>query len=182
MIKSNLPIPYLYRLRLRDRVKSAADRTVIGGETRAHVQSSRCRRNPLGRRAARPRASEPFLNDFIREYERFTGVLCAAAMSGCGPRCEQEYVRARRWFIGHYYRIASRLRPYLMDLAMSPNPTEAVVILDYAGQPRSVDPLEELFVSRTLKDLLDSDDGTLLPRMETLSDAVYRCMSDMEKE
>ena len=117
MIKSNLPVPFLYRLRCRDRALRPSLYNP-GGPTSPLNTGCLCRvrGRSAGRRTARPRATERFLKDFIREYERFTGVLCAAAMSGCGSRCEHEYIRARRWFIGHYYRIAPRLRPYLVDL------------------------------------------------------------------
>jgi hypothetical protein len=123
------------------------------------------------------------MNDFLREYERFTGVLCSAAMSGCGVRYEKEYVKARSWFIAHYYRIEPTLRPYFVDIQeSSDHSTGGIALRDYAGQMRFVDPLEQLFVYRTLKDLLSSDDGSLLPRMERLSEAVYRCMEEIERE
>lgn len=59
---------------------------------------------------------------------------------------------------------------------------DRVVIRDYAGQPRAVDALEELFLPQTLKDLLNKDNGWLLPRLAQLSEAIYRCLDDIEKD
>jgi hypothetical protein len=179
MIKSNLPIPFLYRLRLRDRSgRSEAEGTLL--EFRFAASSRHVRRSQAGRRPARMCTSELFLKEFIREYERFTGVMCTAAMSGCGVRCEKEYVKARGWFISHYYRIAPTLRPFFLELQDDADRACSISLRDYAGQMRSIDPLEQLFVFQTLKELLSSDDGSLLPRMEKLSEAVYRCMEEIK--
>ena len=65
--------------------------------------------------ARRPVTAPPrrLWQDFIDQYEAFTGVLCAAAKSGCDPHEESEYAQLRRWFVANYYRLAARLRPAL---------------------------------------------------------------------
>ena len=181
MIRSNLPLPFLYRLRLQ--AGAAARRATASPvgyrQTRPQAASARpsSARSAAIRRAASGDAAQAWLN-FIDQYEAFTEVLCAAAKNGCDSRKESEYAQMRRWFVTHYYRTAARVRPYLEgefgDADVLPS------VLDYAGQRRSLDALEALFLPPTLKEVLKHDTGDLIPRVARISEAVYCCHADWE--
>ena len=130
MIRSNLPLPFLYRLRLRvgDAARRAASSPVNYRQAR-----------PTPRRGAGSEAAQVWLH-FVDQYERFTSVLCAAAKDGCDSRNESEYARMRCWFLGNYYRTAARVRPSLE--AEFGGEGDAPSIADYAGQKRTLDALE----------------------------------------
>ncbi|MBV9850921.1 MAG: hypothetical protein JO250_14710 [Armatimonadetes bacterium] len=179
MIRSNLPLPFLYRLRL-----------TTGGAARRALTSSTYRGaredtgRPINARQAAARrpvtgAASRLWQDFIGRYEAFTDVLCAAAKSGCDPRKESEYAQLRRWFVANYYRLAARLRPVL-DAEFAGEEDAAPTIADYAGQRRALDPLEALFLPPTLGDVLAQDTGDLIPRIARISDVVYRCYEEWE--
>jgi hypothetical protein len=169
MIRSNLPIPFLYRLRLN--AGAAARRAAMSASTRP-VRQAAPRRAPAG-------SAGQLWQDFIDRYESFTGVLCAAAKSGCDDGRESEYALLRRWFVANYYRISGRLRPVL-DAEFAHEVISAPLIADYAGQKRALDPLEALFLPATLGDVLAHDTGDLIPRVVRISTAVYRCYEDWE--
>ena len=169
MIRSNLPLPFLYRLRLQ------------AGSAARQAQSSlvNYRQPRLGESATRSTAtrsggsrrgvagdSGQVWQEFIEQYERFTDILCAAAKSGCDDRKESEYARLRYWFVGHYYRLAARIRPALdAEFQQETAPFYiAPVVVDYAGQKRALDPLEALFLPVTLRDVFAQDSGDLFPR------------------
>ena len=126
MIRSNLPLPFLYRLRLR------------AGDAARRAAAAPCRRSVV-RRPAGGEGEQAWLR-FVDHYERFTEVLCAAAKDGCDSRKENEYAQMRFWFMGNYYRTAARIRPVLETEfeADSGGPC----IADYAGQKRTLDALE----------------------------------------
>ena len=182
MIRSNLPLPFLYRLRLqagaaarrrRPRRSITARRAPAAGSARpASARSAAIRRAATGDAAQ-------FWLHFIDQYEAFTAILCAAAKTGCDGRKESEYAQLRRWFVANYYRTAARVRPYLeaefgeMDALPS--------VVDYAGQKRSLDALEALFLPPTLREVLKHDTGDLIPRVARISEAVYRCHADWEE-
>ena len=117
--------------------------------------------------------------DFVDQYERFTGVLCAAAQWGCDAGRESEYAQLRRWFVANYYRLAARVRPYL-DTEFTDEAQQ--VVTDYAGQKRALDVLEALFLPTTLTDVLRHDTGNLLPHIARISAVVYQCHEDWQKE
>ena len=167
MIRSNLPIPFLYRLRLN--ANAAARRAAAPAR---NVRQAAARRPAAG-------SAGQLWQDFIDRYEAFTGVLCAAAKSGCDAGREAEYALLRRWFVANYYRLAGRLRPAL-DAEFADEALSAPRIADYAGQTRSLDPLEALFLPVTLRDVLTQDTGDLIPRVVRISAAVYRCYEDWE--
>ncbi len=163
MIRSNLPLPFLYRLRLR---AGAAARRAASAPARP----------PARRPASRDAASVWLL--FVEQYERFTEVLCAAAKTGCDPRREAEYAQLRCWFVGNYYRMAARLRPELeREFGGDAGPS----IADYAGQKRSLDALEALFLPPTLREVFQHDTGDLIPRVARISEVVYRCHAEWEQ-
>lgn len=167
MIRSNLPLPFLYRLRLR---AGDAARRAASAPARAPIRAAA--RHPASRDAA------SVWLDFIDQYERFTEVLCAAAKDGCDPRKESEYAQMRLWFVGNYYRIAARLRPELeQELGRDAGPS----ITDYAGQKRTLDALEALFLPPTLREVLKHDTGDLIPRVARVSEVVYRCSAEWEQ-
>ncbi len=182
MIRSNLPLPFLYRLRLQ---AGAAARRALSASP---VDYRRSRSQPGGarpagarslaiRRAATSDTAQAWLN-FIDQYEAFTDVLCAAAKTGCDGQKENEYAQMRRWFVANYYRTAARVRPYLE--AEGGEGGEPPSITDYAGQRRALDVLEALFLPATLRDVLRQDTGDLIPRVARISEAVYRCHADWE--
>ena len=76
MIRSNVPLPFLYRLRLR---AGAAARRAAAGPTAGRRPYAALRRPPAGT------AAQVWLH-FIDQYERFTETLCAAAKNGCDCR------------------------------------------------------------------------------------------------
>ena len=168
MIRSNLPLPFLYRLRLRAgaaarRATSASTRTVARAAVRRSVPND---------------AASVWLC-FTEQYERFTEVLCAAAKDGCDPRKEAEYAQMRGWFVGNYYRLAARLRPELEQEFASENAGPSIA--DYAGQKRTLDALEALFLPPTLREVLRHDTGDLIPRVARISEVVYRCHAEWEQ-
>lgn len=180
MIRSNLPLPFLYRLRLQAgaAARRATTPPVNYRQTRPQPPSGRpAVARSAAIRAAGGDAAQVWLN-FIDQYEVFTEVLCAAAKNGCDSRKESEYAQMRRWFVGHYYRTAARVRPYLEAEFGDGDVLPSVV--DYAGQKRSLDALEALFLPPTLKEVLKHDTGDLIPRVARISEAVYRCHADWE--
>ena len=168
MIRSNLPLPFLYRLRLR--AGAAARRAVSSPINLRQTRSA-------SRRPAPGNASQVWLY-FIDQYERFTEVLCAAAKNGCDSRKESEYAQMRCWFVGNYYRTAARVRPELEAEFGTEIALPSVV--DYAGQKRSLDALEALFLPPTLREVLKHDTGDLIPRVARISEVIYRCHAEWE--
>lgn len=179
MIRSNLPLPFLYRIRLQ--AGAAARRAIsppvnyratrpVGGGRSAGSRS-------VGRHTGSGDAAQFWLL-FIDQYETFTDVLCASAKAGCDPHRESEYAQLRCWFVANYYRTAARVRPYLeaefCEAAILHN------IVDYAGQKRCLDALEALFLPRTLREVLKHDTGDLIPRVARISEALYRYHADWE--
>ena len=181
MIRSNLPLPFMYRLRLRAGAAASRATASLVGYRQSRPQASSARpasaRSAAIRRTASGDAAQAWLN-FIDQYEVFTEVLCAAARNGCDSRKESEYAQMRRWFVTNYCRTAARVRPYLeaefggADLLPS--------VVDYAGQKRSLDALEALFLPPTLREVLKHDTGDLIPRVARISEAVYRCHAEWE--
>ena len=181
MIRSNLPLPFLYRLRLR--AGAAARRATAApvdyrtrpsvGPVKPAARPSITRRTPAAADAA-----GVWLH-FVAQYERFTETLCAAAKDGCDSRKESEYALLRCWFVGNYYRTAARVRPEL-DREFGGD-AAGPSIADYAGQKRSLDALEALFLPPTLREVLKHDTGDLIPRVARISEVVYRCHAEWEQ-
>ena len=180
MIRSNLPLPFLYRLRLQAgaAARRAMSPPVNYRDTRAAGGAGRpTAARPAARRAAVSDVAQFWLL-FIEQYEAFTDVLCASAKAECDSRREAEYARLRCWFVANYYRTASRVRPYL---EAEFGETDALPsIVDYAGQKRSLDALEALFLPPTLREVLKHDTGDLIPRIARISEAIYRCHAEWE--
>lgn len=166
MIRSNLPLPFLYRLRLR---AGDAARRATASPPRTVARAAR--------RPASSDAASVWLH-FIEQYERFTEVLCAAAKNGCDSRKESEYAQMRCWFVGNYYRMAARIRPELEKEFASESAGPSIA--DYAGQKRTLDALEALFLPPTLREVLKHDTGDLIPRVARISEVVYRCHAEWE--
>ncbi len=179
MIRSNLPLPFLYRLRLRAAARRAATPPTAYRQGRPQGASTRPAgaRSAAVRRAATGDVARLWLH-FIDQYEMFTELLCAAAKNGCDGGKESEYAQMRRWFVSNYYRTAARVRPFL---EAEFGPEDALPhVADYAGQTRALDALEALFLPQTLHEVLKQDTGDLIPRVVRVSEAVYRCHSDWE--
>lgn len=186
MIRSNLPLPFLYRFRLQAGSAARRAQSSLVGYRQGQGEQGTGRplnaRQVAARRSAAGDAGALWL-DFVDQYERFTDVLCAAAQWGCNPAKESEYAQMRRWFVANYYRLAARIRPYLdtefaEDLQVGGAPT----ITDYAGQKRTLDVLEALFLPLTLRDVLAGDNGNLIPHIARISAVVYRCHEEWQAE
>lgn len=184
MIRSNLPIPFLYRLRLQ--TGAAARR--VGSAAASSTEHSAAGKPVNARQAAARRGgsatdAEQLWQDFVDQYEEFTGVLCAAAQYGCDDKKEAQYAQMRRWFVSHYYRIAARVRPFLeAEFAGDREQGELLpMISDYAGQKRALDVLEALFMPLSLRIVLSHDTGNLIPHIARISDAVYQCHAEHQK-
>ena len=178
MIKSNLPLPFLYRLRLRagDAARRATSAPV--NYRRSPDSTSRPTPRPGARRPAGAEAAQVWLH-FVDQYGLFTEVLCAAAKSGCDSRKETEYALLRRWFMSNYYRAAGRVRPALEAEFGTEAGTPSIA--DYAGQKRVLDALEALFLPPTLREVLKQDTGDLIPRVARISEVIYRCHAEWEQ-
>ncbi len=183
MIRSNLPIPFLYRLRLQ--AGSAARR--VGGASSYQSPAGASGKPINARQAAARRGGSAtdavqLWQDFVEQYEEFTGVLCAAAQYGCDDKKEAQYAQMRRWFVSQYYRIAARVRPYLDEEFTHDREQGEVLpmITDYAGQKRALDMLEALFMPLTLRIVLSHDTGNLIPHIARISEAVYKCHEERQ--
>ena len=179
MIRSNLPLPFLYRLRLQAGSAAKRAQSAPYRERGTAGRPTPGARPVAARRGAAGDAAQLW-EDFVAQYEQFTGVLCAAAQYGCTDARESEYAGLRRWFVMHYYRVSPRVRPYLEAEFASDAPQIAVA--DYAGQKRILDALEALFVPLSLRDVLKHDEGGLIPRIVRLSETIYRCHDEWERQ
>ena len=121
--------------------------------------------------------SDSLWQGFLACYEAFTGVLCAAGMSGCDAKKEARYAELRGWFGANYFRLAPHLRPAL-EREFAGDVQQSAWYLDATGQKGALDPLESLFLPLRLKDVLIQDSGDLIPRIARISDAVYRCREE----
>jgi hypothetical protein len=176
MIRSNVPMPLLFRLRMRANwVARRAQSGLTSYRQRGGFEAERAiwTKKVGGRQAAE--CSPALWSEFVDQYEKFTGALCSAAKDGCTAVVEREYASARRWF-GHYYPVvATRVRPFL-DAEFEVDAANAVT----AMSKRQKDALESMFQSASLRDMLQRDNGDLIPRIARISDAVYRCHASFE--
>jgi hypothetical protein len=180
MIRSNLPLPFLYRLRLRagDAARRATSSPVNYRQPHPEIGASRTASRSAARRPSGGGSAQVWLH-FIDQYELFTEVLCAAAKNGCDSRKETEYAQMRCWFVGNYYRTAARVRPELEAEFGAENGGPSIV--DYAGHKRMLDALEALFLPPTLREVLKHDTGDLIPRIARISEVIYRCHAEWEQ-
>lgn len=107
-------------------------------------------------------------NLFVDNFERFTGVLCAAARYGVTPESEQDYLALRTWFLDNYHEHAPRLRMY-----MSPDIFSLALEGGHVTQSRKMDGFEAIFLPLTLSELLEYDNGRLIHLISHVSQAVY---------
>lgn len=166
MIRSNVPMPLLFRLRMRANwVARRAQSGLISHRQRSGVEAERAiwARKVAGR-SKTAECTPALWTEFVDHYERFTGALCGAAKDGCTVAREHEYASARRWFTRHYASAAPRLRPYL----------------EAEFGKSSEDALQSLLKSTTLLDMLQKDNGDLIPTIARVSEAVYRCDAAFE--
>ncbi len=183
MIRSNVPLPLLFRLRLRANwvARRAQSRLYSTYRQRGGSDLSKAVWVKNAARRGLADCSPQLWTEFVDQYEQFTAVLCSAARNGCTPGTEREYAAVRKWFTSRYAAVAHRVRPYLdVEFACDdPCPTRASRIADYAGHRRQIDVLESLFQAASLHDLLHGDCGDLIPRVERVSNAVYRCHASL---
>jgi len=174
MIRSNVPMPLLFRLHMRAKfVARRAQSSLLSRHQRDGIKDERAiwAKGSGGRHQD---CSPELWADFIDHYERFTDALACGAKDGCSLRVEREFTTAKRWFDKHYRSVAARVRPYL-DVEFNGDKRVAVMSGDFSGVLRHQDMLEALIAAPSLKDLLLKDTGDLLPRIGRISDAVYRC-------
>lgn len=172
MIRSNVPMPLLFRLRMRANL--AARRAQAGLSShrkRGGVEAERAiwSKKAIGGVIA-AECSPALWCEFVDQYERFTGALCSAAKDGCTSAVEREFAIARRWFVRHYPVVATRIRSHM----------NAAFKVDGVGLGR--DPLEALFNASSLREMLQNDRGDLIPRIARISEAVYRCHASFQAE
>jgi hypothetical protein len=179
MIRTNLPLPFLYRIRLRALL--AARRFHPKHKNTGRMNETN---GPLNLRAFKARAgndgTDRLWSDFVDRYELFTEILCSAARNGCDAGKESQYAQLRFWFAANYYRVATRLKPYL-DAELNGEEcrrSRAALVDDIRNHPKASDFLETLLMARSLRDLLKNDTGALIPLVARISEAVYLCDSD----
>lgn len=167
MVRSNMPLPFIYRFRPGPRKTTDDTTTAL----------------PAGRKAANsPQmpAAETVTDtwpDFLSRYEGLTDLICAAAKDGITDRREARYGVLHTWFLANYHAIAPKLRPYLAEAG--PHEAALISLVEPAsGRRRQMDGFEVILLSSTLGDLLLRDAGGLIEHLSRLSDAVYRCDED----
>jgi hypothetical protein len=164
MIRSNVPVPLLFRLRMRANfmARRAQSRLYSNYRQRSGSDSSKLSlANQVVGRRAMPECSPQLWSEFMEQYERFTSALCCAAQYGCNAATEGEYTAVRGWMGSRYAVIARQVRPHLD--------------VEFDGKVHETDMLLSLFESSSLHDLLHGDHGDLIPRVGRVSNAVYRC-------
>jgi len=184
MIRSNVPMPLLFRLHMRAKLLAGRGQTGLtshkkrsGFEAERAIWANKTFRTSAGN-AGTTVATEctPALwSEFVDQYESFTGALCTAAKDGCTTAVEREFAIARRWFARFYPVVAIRFRPFL-DAEF--NSVDSGVAVAKAGG----DALESMFGASTLGEMLRLDSGDLIPRIHRISEAVYRCQESFRAE
>jgi hypothetical protein len=184
MIRSNVPMPLLFRLRMRaNLVARRAQAGILAHRWRSGVEAERAIWSGQGERRRNEKRPPEMWAEFIDRYERFTNALCSAAKDGCNDVIEQEYAGARWWFATHYRKVAPRVRPYLdVEFSGESGLSRVSEIADYIGNRREQDVIEALFRASSMRALLQNDNGDLIPRIGRISDAVYRCNASFETE
>lgn len=178
MIRSNVPLPLLFKLRLR--ATSVARRAIARNTSTLRYRTStdpkkHATRHTTGNRTLSD-VSPVLWAQFIERYEQFTDVLCCAAKNGCTADIETEYTDIRNWFTRNYRSVAQKVRPFLDVEFTGDNETPSTsLIKDYAGSTRTVDALEAIFIPHSISEMLHTDKGDLIPKIARVSDAVYRC-------
>ena len=107
---------------------------------------------PSGRTAGEKAVMEAFYN----RYDDLTGLICLAAQEGVTSAREARYQRERAWFLRTYPDVCEFLGAFL--------PAEA--------KHNACDPFACFWTPPSLSDLLQSDDGTFIARMETAQTAL----------
>lgn len=201
MIRSNVPMPLLFRLRLRAKLIARRAQAGLlahrgrGGEDERAMWTGRVtgidvdqdRERPGGvspahgahapnlRRVGTEKFSREMWTEFIDRYERFISALCSAAKDGCSAKVEREYAGAQWWFATHYKSVAPWIGPYL-DVEF-----RAEAGREHSTGRRDHDVIEGLFRAASLRELLTDDGGDLIPRIGRISEAIYRCNDSLEK-
>jgi hypothetical protein len=118
--------------------------------------------------------------EFLKQYERFTDLLCLAAKQGCTEDVEVEYRLLRQWFVRRYNRVANILKPYLTHL-----PTLKYVKAgrrsNKQSRMRHLDSIHALFYWSSLGKILETDNGDLIAQVSRISEAVYGCDIDQRR-
>jgi len=160
MIRSNVPLPFLFRLRLR--AGFVAGRAGACQRRLWETAATALTQPPVA--ASHPDDSPAAWQEFVASYEQLTDVLCDAARCGVTPERELHYASVRRWFNRRYECVAHRVRPRLQG-------ADAGIRTD-AGR-RALDSLEKILVHASLRELLANDRGDLIPRVAGISQAIY---------
>jgi hypothetical protein len=167
MIRSNVPLPFLFRLRLRANFMAGRAQSRLGACQKRLWEATASTLTQPPAAQTRPDDSPAAWQEFVDRYERLTDVLCTAARLGVTSALEQEYTVLRRWFGARYQCVAHRVRPRLgeVDPASGGKCPEA-------GR-RALDSLERILFYMSLRELLARDRGDLIPRVAGISQAIY---------
>jgi hypothetical protein len=115
---------------------------------------------------------------FVRQYEKFTDLLCVAAKNGCDECLESEYRIIRQWFRSTYYEVSERLRPNLIRISPELWVRRRPAFVCCANCYRRQDVFESIYRVESLRKILDDDNGSLIHVISLLSEAVYDCDRD----
>jgi len=105
---------------------------------------------------AREEFAEIATADLVGRYEKLVDVVCAGAKFGASESLEARYAKLRSWMLPRVPQIEKLLREHQTK---SP---EKIALL-----------LERLLTSESLDTLLKADDGSLIQRMSSISQALF---------
>jgi hypothetical protein len=108
------------------------------------------------------------LGQFREHFEALVEAVCDAAQYGPTPKLESAYAREQTWIGGKYPDIRLFLVAYL--------PTMGATWEDWNGRSpaegRRTDDFEALFAARTVDELLRSDNGSMISRINRTREAL----------
>jgi hypothetical protein len=96
------------------------------------------------------------LEMLVNKYEAFVDVVCAGARFGPSDALEMKFTRSRNVLLPQLSQVANLLADF-----HSSDPSKIVQLL------------EKVLASQTLTHLLSEDDGSLIPRLTWISQALF---------
>jgi hypothetical protein len=96
-----------------------------------------------------------------RRYESLVDVVCAGAKFGASDSLESRYTETRDWLGPRIDQVG-----HVLAERHTSNPDKIAMLL------------EKLLISRTLRELLAADDGSLIQRMSWISQALFDAGAD----
>jgi uncharacterized protein YfaT (DUF1175 family) len=110
----------------------------------------------------------------VAHYERFTDILCAAAKNGCDDKLEQEFRSIRNWFSREYFRVSKRLMSKIDCLTAVSFAHNCNNEFHSTKWLKTTAFLDLVLSGRSLRELLESDNGELISQVSLMSEAIYR--------